>query len=135
MRIKRRLPTESEVAAFICIPFRCPAGDQLQFVRRLPIWPVALKNRAALSAAYAGGTCRGKTEVSPARSAAPFEQRAHRSPECCNRSKATDYNRSKVTIATKVKCVGWRAAALPAYFAMKLTCYTSKALDMLLGLS
>jgi pimeloyl-ACP methyl ester carboxylesterase len=53
MLIKRRIPTESEVAAFICIPFRCPPGDQLQFVRRLPIWPVALKNRAALSAVYA----------------------------------------------------------------------------------
>ncbi len=39
MRTKRRLPTESETAAFICNAFRCPAGDELQHVRRLPFGP------------------------------------------------------------------------------------------------
>ena len=54
MRIKRRLPTESEAAAFICGgPFRCAPGDELQHVRQLPLWPTVMKNRAALSAAYA----------------------------------------------------------------------------------
>ncbi len=54
LRFKRRVPTESEIAAWFCGgPFRCPAGDQLQFVRQLPIWPVALKNRAALSGVHA----------------------------------------------------------------------------------
>lgn len=62
IRIKRRLPTESETAAFICIAFRCPAGDELQHVRQLPFWPTAVKNRAALSAIYA------VTEHRPSRS-------------------------------------------------------------------
>ncbi len=53
MRIRRRLPTESEAAAFICIAFGCPAGDELQHVRQLPLWPTVIKNRAALSAIYA----------------------------------------------------------------------------------
>ncbi len=55
IRIRRRLPTKSETAAFICagIAIGCPAGDELQHVRQLPLWPAVTKNRAALSAAYA----------------------------------------------------------------------------------
>ena len=52
-RMKRRVPTESEAAAFICVAFGCPPGDELQHVRQLPFWPTVVKNRAALSAIHA----------------------------------------------------------------------------------
>ena len=53
MRLKRRLPAESETAALLCAgPFRCPPGDELQHLRQLPLWPIAMQNRAALSAGY-----------------------------------------------------------------------------------
>lgn len=53
MRLKRRLPAESETAALLCAgPFRCPRGDELQHLRQLPLWPIVMQNRAALSAGY-----------------------------------------------------------------------------------
>ncbi len=52
-RIKGRVPTESQSAAFMCVAFGCPPGDELQHVRQLPFWPTVVKNRAALSAIYA----------------------------------------------------------------------------------
>ncbi len=59
MRMKRRVPTESEAAAFYCGgPFRCPAGAELQHVRQLPFWPTVVKNRAALSALHANAEHR-----------------------------------------------------------------------------
>ncbi len=58
MRMKRRVPTESEAAAFICVAFGCPPGDELQHVSQLPFWPTVVKNRAALSAIYANAEHR-----------------------------------------------------------------------------
>jgi pimeloyl-ACP methyl ester carboxylesterase len=53
MRAKRRIPTESETAALLCAgPFRCPPGDELQHLRQMPLWPMVMQNRAALSAGY-----------------------------------------------------------------------------------
>lgn len=53
MRVKRRVPTESETAALLCAgPFRCPPGEELQHLRQMPLWPMVMQKRAALSAGY-----------------------------------------------------------------------------------
>lgn len=47
--IARRSPSDSELAAFVCIVFGCAAGDELQQAKHLPLWPSAVRHRASLA--------------------------------------------------------------------------------------
>lgn len=51
--IRGRIPSEQELADFLCIVFGCAAGTPLEQARQLPLWPTALQNRRSLAAAYA----------------------------------------------------------------------------------
>lgn len=53
LKIKHRLPSEAEAAALVCVIFGCSPGDELHQARRLPLWPTVLRNRSALSGAFA----------------------------------------------------------------------------------
>lgn len=48
-RLAGRLPSDPELAAFVCIVFGCAAGDELQRAKQLPLWPSAAQHRASLA--------------------------------------------------------------------------------------
>lgn len=51
--IRRRVPSQREVAAFVCIVFGCAPGDQFERARQLPLWPIAMQNRRSLAGVFA----------------------------------------------------------------------------------
>lgn len=56
--VARRRPSDEAVAAFACIVFGCPPGDELRAAPQLPVWNTAVRHRQSLSGLYALTTHR-----------------------------------------------------------------------------